>query len=338
MSTVIGSDDTPIRLRRRMGFTLVELLVVIAIIGVMVGLLLPAVQAAREAARRMQCTNHLKQLTLALHNYESTYSKLPYSASPQTGGVGDRQRGVSWIVRIFPFIEQNAVYNGLIFAGDFTLQDGPMPAQNFTLLNNLRIAGLECPSSPMPKTQSHATNANGTVTLQMVNYVGIAGSYWRGGSSNIVSTAPQTNSYGVAVHNGMLTPQGGNSTAASLATAKDGTSNTMIIGEQSDYFYDANGNMVDRRSNGWRGGPWGNGGGAGQWTQNVTTVRHPIGTFGGAGNTQPYEVNIPLISAHAGGVNMSLADGSVRFLSESVNFEIQTALADRMDGTAIGEF
>jgi len=322
----------------RKAFTLVELLVVIAIIGVMVGLLLPAVQAAREAARRMQCSNNLKQISLALHNYHSSYNKLPYSASPQTGGVGTRQRGASWFIRIFPYIEQNAAYDQLIFAGDFSLQDGPMPAQNFAVLNNLVVPTLECPSSPLPKTQSHATNANGTVTLQMVNYVGIAGSYWRGGSTTIVSTDPQTNSYGIAVHNGMLVPEGSNSRAASFASCLDGTSNTLVASEQSGFFYDATGNKIDRRSNGWRGGPWGNGGGAGNWTQNVTTVRYPIGTFGGAGNSNPYDVNVALNSSHPGGLNATLADGSVRFLSESMDFAIMTALADRGDGTPISEF
>lgn len=323
---------------RRGAFTLVELLVVIAIIGVMVGLLLPAVQAAREAARRMQCSNHLKQISLALHNYHSTYNKLPYSSSPQTGGVGTRQRGASWFIRIFPYIEQSSVYDQLIFAGDFSLQDGPMPAQNFAVLNNLVVPMLECPSSPLPKTQSHATNANGTVTLQMVNYVGIAGSFWRGGSTTIASTDPQTNAHGIAVHNGMLVPEGLNSRAASFASCMDGTSNTLVASEQSGFFYDAARNKIDRRSNGWRGGPWGNGGGAGTWTQNVTTIRYPIGTFGGTGNANPFDVNVALTSSHPGGLNATLADGSVRFLSESMDFAILTALADRADGTPLPEF
>lgn len=322
----------------RRAFTLVELLVVIAIIGVMVGLLLPAVQAAREAARRMQCSNNLKQLSLALHNYHSTYNKLPYSCSPQTGAVGTRQRGASWIIRIFPYIEQNAAYDQLIFGGDFTMQDGPLPAQNFAVLNNLVVPTLECPSSPLPKTQTYTTNANGPVTLQMINYVGIAGSYWRGGTANIVSTDPQTNAYGIAVHNGMLVPQSNTSRAASFASSTDGTSNTMIVAEQSGYFIDLSGNKIDRRSNGWRGGAWGNGAGANDWTQNVTTVRYPIGTFGGTGNDQPYAANVALNSTHPGGINATLSDGSVRFLSESVNFEIITALSDRADGTPIGEF
>ena len=88
---------------RRGGFTLVELLVVIAIIGVLVALLLPAVQAAREAARRMQCTNHVRQLSLSLHNFHDVNGTFPKHVSP--GGV----TGVSWLVSVLPFLEQKSL-------------------------------------------------------------------------------------------------------------------------------------------------------------------------------------------------------------------------------------
>ncbi len=98
----------------RRGFTLVELLVVIAIIGILVGLLLPAVQAAREAARRMSCSNNLKQMGLALHNYESTFRKLPpgaYGASQLRGEPsGEDDDGFGWMVSILPYIEQQPLY------------------------------------------------------------------------------------------------------------------------------------------------------------------------------------------------------------------------------------
>lgn len=96
--------------RRSYGFTLVELLVVIAIIGILVGLLLPAVQAAREAARRMQCSNNTKQMGLALHNYESTFKKLPPAlfANPFASQYDDD--GFGWMVAILPFIEQQNLY------------------------------------------------------------------------------------------------------------------------------------------------------------------------------------------------------------------------------------
>lgn len=98
--------------RSRDGFTLVELLVVIAIIGILVGLLLPAVQAAREAARRMSCQNNLKQMGLALHNYEGVFGKLPPAmfGSPMNGNTLDDD-GFGWQVAILPFIEQQNMYD-----------------------------------------------------------------------------------------------------------------------------------------------------------------------------------------------------------------------------------
>lgn len=105
----------------RTGFTLVELLVVIAIIGILVGLLLPAVQAAREAARRMQCQNNIRQLGLAAHNFESAYKRFPpgllFPTPPRSAGLDganwDKHSGIGHIVHLLPFMEQNAIYQGI---------------------------------------------------------------------------------------------------------------------------------------------------------------------------------------------------------------------------------
>ncbi|MEX1042420.1 MAG: DUF1559 domain-containing protein [Pirellulaceae bacterium] len=328
----------------RRGFTLVELLVVIAIIGVLVALLLPAVQQAREAARRMQCTSHQKQLGLALHNYHDTFNKLPHNQQPEVGGAGDLIRGASWLVRVWPYLEQGAAYDQIVFAGDWSMQDGPSP--NAQILNGLFLPILNCPSSPLPEKEIQTTNSNGEVELQLVNYVGIAGSYWQGGTSDVESTfnSISTNYAGVAVHNGMFVPSSKGPGSIGLKNATDGTSNTMLLSEQSDYFYDLYGNKVARRSCGHVGRSWNAGSGANPewgdagWSANVTTIRYPIATAGGDGNEDNYHENIPLISAHPGGVLITLADGSTRFFAETTNFGILTALSDRQDGAVVGNY
>src|SRR5947199_8669395 len=169
---------------KRSAFTLVELLVVIAIIGVLVALLLPAVQAAREAARRMQCSNHLKQIGLALQNYHDTFQSLPYGARARyvnTSGTNPTGQtyGPSWYVGILPFAEQkplsdlieSALVSNATAAIDFTQNNNP-PRVPFSA-NNQKIAWMLCPSSPLPQTE---ILRGGTFpTCVVPSYVGISG-------------------------------------------------------------------------------------------------------------------------------------------------------------------
>ncbi len=129
----------------RRGFTLVELLVVIAIIGVLVGLLLPAIQAARESARRMQCSNHLRQLALAMHNYESAFAKLPPSTVVDLR-PGTTSNNGAWGVhgRILPFIEQLAVADSVDLSVGWDLQT----AVGHDAIDGVQIAVFQCPSDP----------------------------------------------------------------------------------------------------------------------------------------------------------------------------------------------
>src|SRR5262245_22393651 len=133
-----GSSFVSHRLRARRAFTLVELLVVIAIIGVLVALLLPAVQAAREAARRMRCSNNLKQLSLGLHNYEDVHKTLP------PAGINTNQ--MSWLVLVLPYIEQTNLYDR------FNFNAGAWNANNrITIVKRVKIPIINCPSLSTPR-------------------------------------------------------------------------------------------------------------------------------------------------------------------------------------------
>jgi prepilin-type N-terminal cleavage/methylation domain-containing protein/prepilin-type processing-associated H-X9-DG protein len=146
--------------QKRPGFTLVELLVVIAIIGVLVALLLPAVQSAREAARRVSCTNNVMQLNLALHGHEFHHEVLPAGVTNPDGPIRNEPQGnhVSWIVKILPFMEQNVAY------GKFDQAAGAYADVN-SEIRGVRIKLLECPSEGMP----FANQAN---TIARSSYVG----------------------------------------------------------------------------------------------------------------------------------------------------------------------
>src|SRR6476646_5651241 len=151
---------------RKRGFTLVELLVVIAIIGVLVALLLPAVQAAREAARRMQCSNHLKQVGLALQNYHDVFNSLPFGArarfvqTTSSNPVGQGW-GPSWLMSILPFCEQKPLSDlleagqtgTLANLGNWAVDLTPAIGRAGFHANNQKIAWMLCPSSPLPQME-----------------------------------------------------------------------------------------------------------------------------------------------------------------------------------------
>ena len=130
--------------RRPLGFTLVELLVVIAIIGVLVALLLPAVQQAREAARRIQCSNHLKQLGLAMHNYHDTFQQFPYAQYNDVRGNRSHPNRGTWYPTMLPFVEQVALYDRLKpFFGTNAAPDWATLEIRSTIVD-----GMVCPSDP----------------------------------------------------------------------------------------------------------------------------------------------------------------------------------------------
>src|SRR5437773_1118253 len=140
--------------RHRAAFTLVELLVVIAIIGVLVALLLPAVQAAREASRRSQCTNNLRQLAIAMHNYHDVQLAFPVNYRPVVNGT------YSWMQAILPFIEQSALYNQLTVGG-------PVSLANNTAVANTPIKTYRCPSDGLTRNgmMNNASDGGGTKAI-----------------------------------------------------------------------------------------------------------------------------------------------------------------------------
>ncbi len=327
---------------RRRGFTLIELLVVIAIIAILIALLLPAVQQAREAARRTQCKNHLKQLGLALHNYHDTYNRFPIGAQVPLWMA-------NWRWSVLPYLDQAPLFNqttqvpengrGFITYNGWTGVGGYGTAN--AVLNRAMIAPLKCPSSVTSAfyegtadgvSPGQSTNGAGEVGMT-VDYVGIGGAYSDGAIAAIDTNAVVNPSYGTMGQNGML--QIGK--AMSMRDCTDGSSNTLIVGEDSGMI--AN---VDRRKN--LGGAWGGmrpvatDGGNGYGCGGVVTIRYASNprtapSFTGAGFN-----NGPLTSFHVGGVHVLLTDGAVRFISDNINLATLLSLGAASDGLVVGEF
>ncbi len=316
------------RRRARRGFTLIELLVVLAIIGILVALLLPAVQAAREAARRNQCGNNLKQIGLALLNYESARKAFP------PGGLlgGNGSYGFSWIVRILPYLEESAIYQKLDWSG--ANYGGALGwlgenSANAQLLGYVQFPVLYCPSSPLPvlvlNTGGWTVNDSGTM------YVG------NSAHTNDVSARDKAVSGGAP---GRLSFGGVLISLASVRVVdiQDGTTNTIMVGEQSDFCSDATGAQSDCRSDCTHGFCMGPGDDGWDRIFNITTVVNGINeksanAFGVPGNCGP---NRAIQSAHPGGAQVLLADGSVRFVSDSLDIQTFYNLSNRNDGNVIG--
>ena len=338
------------RVKSRCGFTLIELLVVIAIIAILIALLLPAVQQAREAARRSQCKNNLKQLGLALHNYHGTHRVFPGNVGERTTG----RRGASWLTLLLPYIEQGAAYAKMTFNDtDFTNQDGPN--RNWEVCTQLRVPLLNCPSSPLPATRTQTPNSQTTglgapspMEYQVSEYIGVSGGYYLPGTSTVPgsSTGQSTwTGYGWMMPFGVIVPWNNKIGPVNFARITDGTSNTIAVGEHSDYMLDPDGvTKYDARPSNWAGGAWSAGPcnfASGGWTLNLTVPRFPVNSIYSGNYTQKYNYALHngLRSAHTGGVQILMADGSCRFMSENIDFgKVTLALSLRDDSTPIGEF
>lgn len=354
--------------RRRSGFTLVELLVVIAIIGILVSLLLPAVQAAREAARRMQCSNNLKQLGLAVHNFSTAFSEdLPM--------LGEAQEGGHWTSFILPYLEQNNVYQRLSWgsvnwSSSVAVQDATLNSANDVVRQiastETKFSFMRCPSSPAP---DHIFDASCytppwfTARRAPANYIavvtGIQPNDWK---PDFGWGRPNRPMWG----NGMRTKhhseldgmiitrepakarisQGGMGGATKLKDVVDGLSNTLMIGEAepdpelatlSIYQESQNTGRKDHWAIGgddfdnWEGTDWSEQGGS-----TAVKINFPKPTTRFSDLSVPwaaYEVSFG--SHHTGGAQFAVGDGAVRFITDSIDAAVFSALGTRDQGESI---
>jgi prepilin-type N-terminal cleavage/methylation domain-containing protein len=326
------------KVRRFTGFTLVELLVVIAIIGVLIALLLPAVQAAREAARRMQCSNHIKQMSLGCHNYHDIHQTFP-SGKISYSYTNTTSCRNPWGVALLPFIEQQALF--ATFDPNFTPYDSTQPSDNFTFYKT-PIQTYRCPSDLPPKSTQipdysqpyvvGTTGANSTNKYEfaVASYRGIGGFSlntavrWDNPVGGGLGTSQHTAGfYGVFRVCGMVSSGSAttalrtNWSALGFESIADGSSNTLCFAERhydeirpdhSAFWANANASLA------------------------IITFRH--------GYSEMLKVNkigfttiqgttsmalAAMGSYHSGGMNCGVADGSVRFISETIDTGTPTA-------------
>jgi prepilin-type N-terminal cleavage/methylation domain-containing protein/prepilin-type processing-associated H-X9-DG protein len=326
----------------RRGFTLVELLVVMAVIGILVALLLPAVQQVREAARRMQCGNNLKQIGLALHNYESAYHMWPAHSSFPIPGPGFQTARGSWITRLLPYIEQDGLYQLYDQNRNWhdPLNETPVKA---------KLAMHRCPSAPDREgfewtvlvSYANATTTTPTTSARTF-YPGATTDYTNIGGigTALNSSLPPERRLADPLNCGILKAE-----PVRLSEVTDGLSNTILVAEcagRPSLFQ--NGRLVPDGSTPktWSGSasvtrPFPTGG---VWASHAKGFLIDGAQSNGFTNTAPGTCALncsndnEIYAFHPGGAMVLMADGSVRILGESMPLPTLVALASRSGGEA----
>ena len=292
---------------RRTGLTLVELLVVIAIIGVLVGLLLPAVQAAREAARRIGCANNLKQLGLAVHSYHDAFRGLPISIGPWTeGGRPSKQRnGKSWMVSILPQLEESSLYDQFArtFVGDFFSSGGLKSSIGLELMKT-KLPAFHCPSDGSSLGLSQTQFQWEGTDVALTNYKGVMG-------DNEVKLPVADECYKVGACNGLFY-RTNYQRPPKLASITDGTSNTLMIGEDVVRHNDHSAAFYANTD--WC-----------SCEQKLNYLPNPA-------SPKNWTQVISFRSNHPGGASFCLADGSVKFVSQGVQQKTYRGLCTKNGG------
>ncbi len=317
MNSLLTGGRRSVR-RHALGFTLIELLVVIAIIAVLIALLLPAVQQAREAARRSQCKNNLMQVGLALQNYEMAHERMPPGCVNAIGPIKSEAAGyhMGWIVQILPYLDQKNVYSKIDFSvGVYDPKNAAATAAPLQV--------LVCPSDP-----------NGSGGVGQTNYAGV----------HHDSEAPiNTDNNGVLFLNSGIR----------FEQIEDGTSNTIFAGEKIR-LGDANGWASGTRTSLRNGGAKINSERLAN-LQNVPVVQPAVPAGGPApiavppANPTPAQpvnngVNPALLrvggysSSHVGGGHFAMGDGAIRFISENIATKVFKDLMNRADGNLLTDF
>lgn len=319
------------RPRQRSAFTLVELLVVIAIIGVLVALLLPAVQAAREAARRMSCSNNLKQLGLAMHNFHDANNNFP------PGMTDDDTKNFGWGTYILPYMEQVALYDGisqninssapqvlLPKGGSHPNVDGwgkllidESSQQQYT---KSILPGYLCPSNPLGKKDNDGYGAShyvGNAGTETMAYSSWGCANWKAASqTGLLLFANDNNQTDVVTFGGI----------------RDGTSNTIFIGEVGESKNVYAGKTDHNNFPLWAGGN--NNGGCNTKAMGSHLRIADVNFFINRPKTTD-ESDMCFGSYHTGGAQFVFGDGSVHFIQQSIDTTTLARLADRRDGLPV---